>query len=119
MTVDGHDIVRDYRKARAAIGLVPQELATDTFEAVSSTVRFVAWTVRQAPRIRRILEKTLRSLALWDKRDYEDHDAVGWREAARADREGAVDEPRILFLDEQRAPASMSSCYRRDVEDGQ
>ena len=68
VTVDGHDIVRDYRAARAKIGLVPQELSTDTFEKVWSTLRFSRGLFGKAPDAAH-LEKVLRELSLWDKRD--------------------------------------------------
>jgi ABC-2 type transport system ATP-binding protein len=66
--VDGHDIVRDYRAARGLIGLVPQELSTDTFETVWSTLRFSRGLFGKA-RDDAHLEKVLRDLSLWDKRD--------------------------------------------------
>src|SRR4051812_44772982 len=65
---DGHDVVRDYRAARSKIGLVPQELATDAFENVWSTVRFSRGLFGK-PKNDAHLEKVLRDLSLWDKRD--------------------------------------------------
>ena len=65
---DGHDVVTDYRAARSRIGLVPQELTTDAFETVWSTVRFSRGLFGK-PRDDAHLEKVLRDLSLWDKRD--------------------------------------------------
>src|SRR5687768_17669741 len=68
VTVDGHDIVRDYRAARALIGLVPQELPNNPFESVWATVAFSRGLFGKAPNPR-YLEKVLRDLSLWDKKD--------------------------------------------------
>jgi ABC-2 type transport system ATP-binding protein len=64
---DGHDIIRDYRAARSKIGLVPQELSTDAFEPVWSTVSFSRGLFGKAPNPAYI-EKLLKELSLWDKR---------------------------------------------------
>lgn len=66
--VDGHDIVADYRAARRAIGLVPQELTTDAFETVLNTVSFSRGLFGMKPDAGHI-ERILRALSLWDKRD--------------------------------------------------
>src|SRR5512134_490824 len=68
VVADGHDIVRDYRAARSKIGLVPQELTTDAFESVWATVRFSRGLFGRAPDPAYI-EKVLKDLTLWDKRD--------------------------------------------------
>ena len=68
VTVAGHDIVRDYRGARSAIGLVPQELSTDQFERVIDTVTFSRGLFGKKPNPAHI-EKVLRDLSLWDKKD--------------------------------------------------
>ena len=68
VNVDGHDIARDYRAARALIGLVPQELATDAFESVWNTVSFSRGLFGKAKNPAHI-EKTLKALSLWDKKD--------------------------------------------------
>src|SRR4026208_1095329 len=68
VTVAGHDIVRDYRAARALIGLVPQELTTDTFESAWATVKFSRGLFGRAPSPAYI-EQVLRDLSLWDKRN--------------------------------------------------
>ena len=68
VTVDGHDFITDYRAARAKIGLVPQELHTDAFESVWDTVSFSRGLFGKPPN-RAHLEKVLRDLSLWDKKD--------------------------------------------------
>src|SRR6202043_1223788 len=68
VTVAGHDIVTDYRAARALIGLVPQELTTDAFETVWSTVSFSRGLFGKAPNPAHI-EKVLKELSLWSKKD--------------------------------------------------
>src|SRR5688572_26664240 len=67
VAVDGHDILRDYRRARSKIGLVPQELTTDTFETVWATVSFSRGLFGCPPDAAHI-EKVLRDLSLWEKR---------------------------------------------------
>src|SRR6202023_112462 len=68
VVADGHDIVRDYRAARSRIGLVPQELHTDTFESVWATTNFSRGLFGKPPNPAHC-EKVLRDLSLWDKRD--------------------------------------------------
>ena len=89
VTVDGHDVVRDFRAARARVGLVPQELTTDAFETVWATVNFSRglFGCRPDPAA---LERMLRSLSLWDKQGRQDRHTVGWHEAPRTDRQGVV-----------------------------
>ena len=65
---DGHDIISDYRAARSKIGLVPQELSTDAFESVWDTVKFSRGLFGKSPNPA-YLEKILRDLSLWDKKD--------------------------------------------------
>lgn len=84
VTADGHDTVREYRAARASIGLVPQELHTDAFESVWFTISFSRGLFGKAPDPVH-LEKVLRDLSLWDKTRRKNHDAVGWCEAPRVD----------------------------------
>jgi len=100
--VDGHDIVGDYRKARAAIGLVPQELSTDAFETVASTVRFSRGLFGKAPDAAHI-EKTLRALALWDKRDSKIMTLSGGMKRRVLIAKALSHQPSILFLDEPTA----------------
>src|SRR5438552_6441127 len=68
VTADGHDIVKDYRPARAKIGLVPQELSTDAFETVWATVSFSRGLYGRPPNPA-FIERLLHDLTLWDKRD--------------------------------------------------
>ena len=69
VTVAGHDIVADYRAARALIGLVPQELTTDAFETVWATVSFSRGLFGKGARTRRTSRRSLKALSLWDKKD--------------------------------------------------
>ena len=89
VTVDGHDIGRDFRAARGMIGLVPQELTAGAFETVWDTVGFTRGLFGKPPSPA-IIERTLRDLSLWDKRDDKIVTLSGRHEAARADRQGAV-----------------------------
>jgi ABC-2 type transport system ATP-binding protein len=102
VVADGHDIVRDYRKARAAIGLVPQELSTDAFETVWSTVRFSRGLFGK-PENPAHLEKTLRALSLWDKRDSKIMTLSGGMKRRVLIAKALSHEPSILFLDEPTA----------------
>ncbi len=88
---DGHDIRDDWRGARDAIGLVPQEISTDAFETVWNTVSFSRGLFGK-PRDDAYIQKLLRQLSLWDKKDACHPHAVGRHETPRDDRQGA--EPR-------------------------
>ena len=89
VTVDGHDIVRDYRAARSMIGLVPQELTTDAFETVWATVSFSRGLWGKPPTPEVITPSVLKDAVAVGQEGQQDHDAVGRHEAARADRQGA------------------------------
>jgi ABC-2 type transport system ATP-binding protein len=99
---DGHDIIKDYRKARQAIGLVPQELSTDAFETVWATVNFSRGLFGKAPNPAYI-EKVLRSLALWDKRNNKIMTLSGGMKRRVLIAKALSHEPKILFLDEPTA----------------
>jgi ABC-2 type transport system ATP-binding protein len=99
---DGHDIIRDYRAARSKIGLVPQELTTDAFESVWDTVKFSRGLFGKAPDPA-YLEKVLRDLSLWERRDSKIMTLSGGMKRRVMIAKALSHEPRILFLDEPTA----------------
>ena len=112
ITADGYDIIRDYRQARKLIGLVPQELATDAFETVWATVRFSRGLFGCKPNAQ-YLEKVLRDLSLWDKRNAKIMTLSGGMKRRVMIAKALAHEPRILFLDEPTAGVDVE--LRRDM----
>ena len=112
VTVDGHDNVRDYRTARSRIGLVPQELHTDMFETVLRTVTFSRGLFGCPPGPAH-LERVLRELSLWDKRDDKIMTLSGGMKRRVLIAKALAHEPRILFLDEPTAGVDVE--LRRDM----
>jgi ABC-2 type transport system ATP-binding protein len=109
---DGHDIVRDFRAARAKIGLVPQELTTDMFETVWNTLTFSRGLFGK-PRNPAIIEKVLRDLSLWDKKDAKIMTLSGGMKRRVMIAKALSHEPNILFLDEPSAGVDVE--LRRDM----
>jgi ABC-2 type transport system ATP-binding protein len=99
---DGHDIIADYRAARSRIGLVPQELTTNAFESVWATVSFSRGLFGKAPNPAHI-EKVLRDLSLWDKKDARIMTLSGGMKRRVMIAKALSHEPQILFLDEPSA----------------
>ncbi len=114
VSVDGHDIVRDYRSTRSLIGLVPQELTTDAFETVWDTVSFSRGLFGRKPDPAHI-EKVLRSLSLWDKKDNRLRTLSGGMKRRVLIAKALSHEPRLLFLDEPTAGVDVE--LRRDMWD--
>ena len=112
VTVAGHDIGRDYRVTRSKIGLVPQELATDAFESVWATVNFSRGLFGKAPNPG-LVEKVLRDLSLWDKRQSRIMELSGGMKRRVMIAKALSHEPEILFLDEPTAGVDVE--LRRDM----
>ncbi len=102
IVADGHDIVKDFRAARSKIGLVPQELSTDAFETVWSTVSFSRGLFGKKENPAHI-EKVLRSLSLWEKKDSKIMTLSGGMKRRVLIAKALSHEPTILFLDEPTA----------------
>lgn len=114
VTAAGYDIISEYRAARASIGLVPQELATNAFESVLATVKFSRGLFGK-PNDPDYLEKVLRDLSLWDKRDSRTMELSGGMKRRLMIAKALSHEPRILFLDEPTAGVDVE--LRRDMWD--
>jgi ABC-2 type transport system ATP-binding protein len=112
VTVGGHDIVRDYRAARSMIGLVPQELTTDAFESVWGTVSFSRGLFGKKANPAHI-EKVLRELSLWDKKDSKIMTLSGGMKRRVLIAKALSHEPQILFLDEPTAGVDVE--LRKDM----
>jgi ABC-2 type transport system ATP-binding protein len=110
--VDGHDIVKDYRRARAMIGLVPQELTTNAFETVWATVSFTRGLFGKSADPAH-LEKVLRALSLWDKRNNPIMTLSGGMKRRVLIAKALAHEPAVLFLDEPTAGVDVE--LRRDM----
>ena len=112
VTVDGHDILTDYRAARSMIGLVPQELHTDAFESVWGAVSFSRGLFGKA-RDPAHLEKVLRALSLWDKKDAKIMTLSGGMKRRLLIAKALAHEPQVLFLDEPTAGVDVE--LRKDM----
>lgn len=112
VTVDGHDIITDYRAARSLIGLVPQELHTDAFESVWATVSFSRGLFNK-PKNPAYIEKILRALSLWDKKDNRIMTLSGGMKRRVLIAKALSHEPQVLFLDEPTAGVDVE--LRKDM----
>ncbi len=109
---DGHDIITDFRVTRSLIGLVPQEISTDAFETVWATVNFSRGLYGK-PRDHAYVEKVLRDLSLWDKKDSKIMMLSGGMKRRVMIAKALAHEPKILFLDEPTAGVDVE--LRRDM----
>jgi len=112
VSVDGHDIIADYRKTRSMIGLVPQELTTDAFETVWDTVSFSRGLFGHSPNPAHI-EKILRDLSLWDKKGNRIKELSGGMKRRVMIAKALSHEPAVLFLDEPTAGVDVN--LRKDM----
>ncbi|RWM32453.1 ABC transporter ATP-binding protein [Mesorhizobium sp.] len=123
VTVDGHDIGKNYRAARSLIGLVPQELTIDAFETVWATVNYSRGLFGKTPN-KDFVEKVLKDLSLWDKKDAKAITLSGGMKRRLMIAKALSHEPRVLFLDEPTAGVDvelrqdMWAMVRRLREDG-
>ena len=114
VSVDGHDIIRDYRVTRAMIGLVPQELTTDAFETVWATVSFSRGLFGKPPNPDYV-EKVLKELSLWDRKDSKIMTLSGGMKRRVLIAKALSHEPTVLFLDEPTAGVDVE--LRKDMWD--
>jgi ABC-2 type transport system ATP-binding protein len=114
VTVDGHDIVTNYRAARSIIGLVPQEINLEPFERVINTVRFSRGLFGK-PSDDAAIEKVLRQLSLWDKKDNQVRELSGGMKRRVLIAKALAHDPRVLFLDEPTAGVDVE--LRKDMWD--
>ncbi|WP_292291826.1 ABC transporter ATP-binding protein [Marivita sp.] len=114
VTVGGHDVVTAYRGARSLVGLVPQEINLEPFERVMNTVRFSRGLFGK-PKDDALLERILRQLSLWDKRDSRIMELSGGMKRRVLIAKALAHEPRVLFLDEPTAGVDVE--LRRDMWD--
>ncbi len=112
ITVDGHDIAKDFRAARSLIGLVPQELTTDAFESVWDTVSFSRGLFGKPAKPAHI-EKILKDLSLWDKKDNKIRTLSGGMKRRVLIAKALSHEPQVLFLDEPTAGVDVE--LRKDM----
>jgi ABC-2 type transport system ATP-binding protein len=112
VTVDGQDNIRDYRAARALIGLVPQELYTDAFETVWATCTFSRGLFGK-PHNPAFIEKVLKDVSLWDKKDQKIMTLSGGMKRRVLIAKALAHEPQILFLDEPTAGVDVE--LRKDM----
>ncbi len=112
ISVGGHDVVRNWRAARDMIGLVPQEIALEPFSKVWDTVRFTRGLFDR-PRDDAYLEKLLRDLSLWDKRDAKVMELSGGMKRRVLIAKALAHRPKVLFLDEPTAGVDVE--LRRDM----
>jgi len=112
VTVDGCDIIKDYRLTRSLIGLVPQELSTDSFEQVRNTVSFSRGLFGKEPD-QDYIDQTLKSLSLWDKKNNRIMELSGGMKRRVMIAKALSHEPKILFLDEPTAGVDVE--LRKDM----
>src|SRR6056300_2078104 len=112
ITVDGYDVVKDYRQTRSMIGLVPQELQLEAFEKVFQNVSFTRglYGKKKNPAV---IEKILKDLSLWDKKDNRLRELSGGMKRRALIAKALSHEPQILFLDEPTAGVDIT--LRRDM----
>ena len=112
VTIDGFDIIKEYRETRSKIGMVPQELNLETFETVFDTVSYSRGLYGKAPNPKHI-EKILKDLSLWDKKDQRLRQLSGGMKRRVLIAKALSHEPKILFLDEPTAGVDVE--LRKDM----